>query len=142
GVGGGFGRARLVYLRALAAALGLAGGPNRPDAVLDLPEPGPQIDSTTLAGVRWAALRRKYPVQPDGYPEWELRNFPESGRSELARRVQQSFANGAQHVHRLILARMGPTPGAKDNPAGWREVAAFLGDPVFRESGRLLHLLV
>lgn len=137
----GFGRDRLVHLRDLADALGLTGGPNRPAAVLDLPEPGTQIDSTTLAGVRWAALRRDFPVQPDGYPEWALRNFPEPGRTELTRRVQRSFANGVRHVHRLTLTRMGPNPVAKDNPAGWKEVAAFLGEPVFREWGRLLHLL-
>jgi hypothetical protein len=137
----GFGRDRLTNLRDLADALGLTGGPNRPEPVLDLPEPGPGVESNTLAGVRWAALRRQFPGQPDAYPEWDLRNFPEPGRTELARRVQRSFANGVGHAQRLIVSRMGPNPAAKDNSAGWREVAAFLGEPVFREWGRLLHLL-
>jgi hypothetical protein len=136
-----FARTRLVSLRDLADAFGATSGPNRPDAVLDLPEPGPGVDSTTLAGVRWAELRRQFPGYPAEYPEWELRNFPEPGRTELSKRVQRSFAVGAQHVRRLILARTGPNPVAKDNAAGWREVAAVLGEPVFREWGRLLHLL-
>jgi len=36
---------------------------------------------------------------------------------------------------------MRPNPAAKDSAAGWKEVAAFLGEPVYREWGRLLHLL-
>jgi hypothetical protein len=137
-----FARERLTSLRDLADALGLTGGPNRPDAILDLPEPGPGVDSTTLAGVRWAALRRQYAGQSEVFPEWELRNFPEPVRLEISRRVERSLANGVRHVQRLIVSRMGPNPAAKDNPAGWKEVAAFLGDPVFREWGRLLHLLI
>src|SRR5205823_14793734 len=80
-----FARDRLTHLRDLADVLGLTGGPSRPEPVLDLPEPGAKVDFSTLAGVRWAALRRLFPEQPDDYPEWELRNFPEPGRSELAR---------------------------------------------------------
>jgi hypothetical protein len=137
----GFARERLVNLRNLADALGLTGGANRPEAVLDLPEPGPGVDSTTLAGVRWAALRRQFPEEADRYPEWELRNFSESGRAELSRVVQRSFANGVRHVQRLIVSRMGANPALKDTVAGWKEVAAFLGEPMFREWGRLLYLL-
>lgn len=136
-----FARTRLVSLRDLADALGATGGPNRPDAVLDIPEPGPGVDSITLAGVRWAELRRQFPGQPAEYAEWELRNVPEPGRTELSKRVQRSFANGVRHAQRLILARLGPNPAAKDTAAGWKEVAAVLGEPAFREWGRLLHLL-
>jgi len=73
------------------------------------------------------------PSQPAEYPEWELRNVPEPGRTELSKRVQRSFANGVRHAQRLILAKMRPNPAAKDSAAGWKEVAAFLGEPVYRE---------
>lgn len=136
-----FARERLTHLRDLADVLGLTSGPNRPEPLLDLPEPGPGVDSTTLAGVRWAALHRQYPNQADPAADWELRNFPEPARSELGRRVQRSLATGVRHAQRLLLARMGPNPAAKDDPANWKATAAALGEPMFREWGRLLHLL-
>jgi hypothetical protein len=36
---------------------------------------------------------------------------------------------------------MGPRPAERDNPDGWRAVAAALAEPAFRDWGRLLHLL-
>jgi hypothetical protein len=137
-------RDRLAHLRNLADALGLTAGPDRPDPVLVLPEPGPGVDSATLPGGRWTALLRTYNRESDDYREWELRNFPDPGRSVLADRLDRSFKTGARHVHALIRARLGPDFERKDTPENWRALADTLGDPAspFPEWGRLLHLLV
>jgi hypothetical protein len=128
-------RDRLLDLRALADALGLTSGPDRPPAVLVLPEPGPGVDSASLPAARWAALQKNYPPPPppDGYGLWELWHFPDPARTELAKRLKSSFDAGAHHVQKLL----NPT----DTKAGWKEAAAKLAEPPFREWGRLLHLL-
>jgi hypothetical protein len=72
-----------------------------------------------------------------------LRNFLDPARSLLAERLDRSWRNGVAHVHKLILARMGPNPEQKDTPEWWRSFADALGDPAtpFPEWGRLLHLI-
>ncbi len=125
-------RDRLGHLFDLADALGATTGPNRPPAVLVLPEPN-GADSAALAGARLAALRRVYPRQAEGYPEWEVRTFPDPARTEFAARLKRSFDAGVRHVHKLMKVQ--------DTRAGWTALAATLNDPVYREWGRLLHLL-
>lgn len=133
-------RNRLTHLRDLADALGLTAGPNRPEAVLELPEPGPTVDSAALAAARLDALQKAFPGALDS-GEWALRNYPQPGRTELANRVQRSFAAGVRHAHKLILVKLGTPPEARDNPDGWRTVAGTLGEPAFRDWGRLLQFL-
>jgi hypothetical protein len=100
--------------------------------VLALPEPD-GLDSAALASARWTALIRNYPRQSEGYPEWEVRNFPDPARSDLAARLKRSFEAGARHVHKLMKAQ--------DTRDGWKALAATLNEPAYREWGRLLHLL-
>jgi hypothetical protein len=125
-------RDRLGNLRDLADALGLTIATNRPPAVLVLPEPD-GVDSATLPAERLAALRRRYPRQSADYSEWEVRNFPDPARTELAARLQKSFDTGVQHVRKLM--------NVTDTKAGWEAVTAKLSEPVFRDWGKLLHLL-
>lgn len=136
-------RNRLAHLRDLADALGLTAGPDRPDAVLALPDLGPGVDSATLPGARWTKLLRTYNRESDDYREWQLRNFPDPGRSVLAERLERSFKTGTRHVHALIRGKLGPDIEQKDTPENWRALADTLGDPAspFPEWGRLLHLL-
>src|SRR5262249_47417121 len=79
-------RDRVANLRDPADALGATTAPNRPQPVLVLPEPD-GIDSATLPGARWTALLRTFPRQSEGYPEWEVRNFPDPARTDLAARL-------------------------------------------------------
>jgi hypothetical protein len=130
-------RDRLTHLRDLADALNMTGGANRPEPLLTIPEPGPPFD----AGARLAALRKAFPRPSENFAEWELRNFPEPGRSELQRRVQRAFSHGARHVQTLVRTAMGQPPEARDTVEGWRAVADSLKDPAFVEWGKLLHLL-
>jgi hypothetical protein len=125
-------RDRVLNLRDLADALGATTAPNRPPPVLVLPEPD-AADPAALPGARWAALLRAYPRQSEGYPEWEVRNFPDPARSDLAARLQKSFATGTRHVQKLMRVQ--------DTKEGWKAVAAALNEPVYRDWGRLLHLL-
>lgn len=125
-------RDRLLDLRDLADALGATTGPGRPPPVLMLPEPD-GADSAALPSARWAALLRNYPRPPEGYAEWEVGRFPAPARSELAARLKRSFDAGAKHVHKLMKV--------EDTKEGWKALAATLAQPVFRDWGRLLHLL-
>lgn len=125
-------RDRVAHLRDLSDALGLTVAPNRPEPVLVLPEPN-GIDSAALPGARWTSLLRTYPRQSEGYPEWEVGNFPDPARAELATRLQKSFATGAKHVHKLLKVQ--------DTKEGWKAAAATLSEPTYRDWGRLLHLL-
>ncbi len=134
-------RDRLARLRELADALDLTAGPDRPDAVLALPEPGPGLDSAKLPGMRLFALRH-LTREPDDLRVLDLSNFPDPGRAILADRLDRSFRTGARHVHALILARIGSNAETKDTPDGWRAVADGLIDPAFADWGRLLHLLL
>lgn len=120
------------HLRDLADALGATTAPNRPAPVLVLPEPN-GTDSTTLPGARWTALLRTYPRQSDGYPEWEVRNFPDPARTDLSARLKKSFDAGSRHIHKLMKVQ--------DTKEGWKSLAATLNEPVYRDWGRLLHLL-
>lgn len=125
-------RDRLGHLRDLADALGATTAPNRPPAVLVLPEPG-AADSAALPGKVLAALAVNYPRQSAGYPEWEIGHFPDPARSDLAARLQRAFATGTRHVQKLM--------SAEDTKAGWKSLSARLDEPAFRDWGRLLHLL-
>jgi hypothetical protein len=124
-------RDRLNHLRDLADALGATTAPNRPPAVLVIPDP--DTGMVVSPAERWAALIRSYPRQPVGYPEWEVRNFPDPARTDLAARLKKSFDFGVQHVQRLMKVR--------DTREGWQELAPRLAEPAFRDWGRLLHLL-
>lgn len=137
-------RDRLTHLRDLGDALGLTAGPDRPEAVFVLPEPGPMVDSTKLPGARLAALLRGYPRETEDYREWELGNFRDPTMpGELADRLDRSFRTGARHVQALLRARMGTEPEQQDTPEWWRTTADALGDSAtpFSEWGRFLHLL-
>jgi hypothetical protein len=125
-------RDKLAHLRNLADAVGATTAPDRPPAVLVLPEPDGN-DSVTLAGARLAALRRTYPRPSDGYDEWELQHFRDPARSELAARLAKSFDAGARHVRKLL--------NPENSVAGWKAAAARLDEPAFRDWGQLLHLL-
>jgi hypothetical protein len=125
-------RDRLGHLRDLSDALGATAAPNRPPAVLVLPEPD-GTNSATLPNTRWTALLRTYPRQSDGYPEWEVRNFPDPARSDLAGRLKRSFETGVRHVHQLMRVQ--------DTKEGWKALSATLNEPAYRDWGRLLHLL-
>jgi hypothetical protein len=125
-------RDRLVHLRDLCDALGATASANRPEAVLVLPEPGTE-DSDALPGKRWAALLRTYPRQTDGYPEWEVWQFGDPLRGDLAARAKRSFDAGVRHLRTLL--KIG------DTREGWKALAESLNRPAVREWGRLLHLL-
>jgi hypothetical protein len=125
-------RDRVANLRDLADALGVTTAPDRPEAVLVLPEPD-GVDSARLAAARWTALLRLYPRQSEGYPEWEVRNFPDPARSDLSARLKKSFDTGVRHVQKLMKV--------EDTKEGWKALAATLNEPVYRDWGRLLHLL-
>ena len=133
-------RDRLTHLRDLADALDLTSGPDRPQAVLVLPEPGPGVDSAKLPAQRLAALLRTFPNESADFNEWELRNFPDT--TTLKEHLDQSFKTGARHVQSLLRAKIGPDAAQKDNPDGWRAVAELLGDPAFADWGKFLHLFV
>jgi len=137
-------RDRLTHLRDLGDALGLTAGPDRPETVFVLPEPGPTVDSSTLPGARLAALLRQYPRESTDYSEWELRNFRDPTMpSQLAERLENSIRIGTRHVHGLLRARMGNDVEQKDTPDWWRSTADTLGDPAtaYPDWGRFLHLL-
>jgi|SRR5579883_2212597 len=125
-------RDRLLHLRDLCDALGLTTAPNRPQPVLVLPPPD-GIDSATLAQTRLSALRRTYPQYSDDYAEWELSQFPDPARAELALRLKREFDTGVRHVHKLMKVQ--------DTKESWKQLDATLSQPTFREWGRLLHLL-
>lgn len=143
-----FARERLLHLRDLADALALTPDPGDASRrALFIPPAGPGLDADAVPGVRLAVLRREYPrpselyppLEGRGgplYPEWELTNFPEPGRSILAGRVRESFANGVGHVRGLIRGRL-----PADTPEGWAKVAEGLGDRPFPQWGELLHSL-
>ncbi|MBX9623583.1 MAG: hypothetical protein K2X82_07195 [Gemmataceae bacterium] len=143
-----FARERLLHLRDLADALALTPDPGDPARrALFIPPPGPKSEADELPGVRLAALRKEYPPRTDiyaisdhpvkaTYPEWELANFPEPGRSVLAARARESFANGVGHARGLIRGRL-----PADTPEGWAKVAAGLGDRPFPQWGELLRVL-
>lgn len=126
-------KTKLTHLLDLVDALDGTADPDRARGVLVLPEPAPGIDSASLAGVRWTALRRDYPRQSDDYKEWELRNFPAWPHRDLEERLKRSFEAGTRHVRKLMRVQ--------DTPDGWKELATALNEPTFREWGRLLHLL-
>ncbi|WP_439621502.1 hypothetical protein [Gemmata sp.] len=137
-------RDRLVHLRDLGDAVGLTAGPDRPEAVFVLPEPGPTVDSAKLVGDRLAALLRSYPRETEDYSEWQLRNFRDpSAPGELAERLDRALRTGGRHVHALLRERLGPNPEQRDTPEAWRATAAALADPAtpFPEWGRFLFLI-
>jgi hypothetical protein len=125
-------RDRLSHLRDLSDALGATASANRPEAVLVLPEPG-TADSEALPGKRWTALLRTYPRQSDGFPEWELWQFADPLRGDLAARAKRSFEVGVRHLRTLLKI--------EDTREGWSALAESLNRPAVREWGRLLHLL-
>ncbi len=125
-------RDRLARLRDLADALGATTPPTRPAAVLMLPEPD-GVDSTSLAVERLAALRETYPELAEDSSEWEVQNFPDPARTELTTRLQKSFANGVQHVRKLMKVQ--------DTKEGWKALAGTLKEPTYREWGQFLQLL-
>lgn len=125
-------RDRLVHLRDLADALGMIAAPDRPPAVLVLPEPD-GTNSAGLAEERLTVLARAYPRQPAGYPEWEAWRFPDPVRGAITARLQKAFNTGARHVHKLMTVR--------DTVEGWTALGAALAGPRFREWGQFLHLL-
>ena len=135
-----YNRERLVNLRNLADALGLTSGPDRKPAVLDLPEPS-RMGTVMAPAAVLQELAMAYPSANRDYPQWSLERFPEPARSELRRRVRRSFDRGAEVARAEILATMGPNPAANDTPAGWRAVAARLGEPAFPAWGELLGIL-
>ncbi len=124
------------YLRVARAVargvLGLPAASDRLPAVLALPEPN-GTDSAALAAARLTALVRTYTRQAEGYPEWETRRFPDPVRTEIAARLQKSFAAGVRHLHRLFQVT--------DTVEGWTALGASLAEPKYREWGKLLHLL-
>ena len=120
-----FTRSRLSQLRNLADALGLTSDTTL--RTLDIPPPGPGIDSQTLPGERLLAGRAS-----DGL----LANFPEPGRSLLAAKLHESFSNGAKHGRKLLGEKL-----TGDTPEGWRKLADSSNEPAIRDWGRLLQLL-
>jgi hypothetical protein len=135
-------RARLLALRDLADALGMAAGPNTPPSVLDLPEPmGDETASRALPADRLRALRESYPSPAGDYREWNTSRFPDPIRSELRRRLDRAFDTAARHARRLIRAKLGPAVGGETH-ADWQPVAAWLeADPAMKEWGHLLGLV-
>ncbi|MDB5307639.1 MAG: hypothetical protein JWO38_1841 [Gemmataceae bacterium] len=158
-----FARARLLHLRDLADALGLTPDPGLPGRrVLDIPPPGPGINPLLLPGDRLVDLRRYFPRPsplyplPDGakdgaapaaagasnaYPEWEISNFPEPGRSILAGRIRESSANGVRLVQGLILDQLGRPAADYDTQGTWMRVGGTLGGQSTRDWGHLLQIL-
>lgn len=137
-------RDRLTQLRDLGDALGLTAGPDRPEAVFVLPEPGPGVDSAKLAETRMAALLRSYPRETEDYREWQLKRFRDPAQpGELADRLDRALRTGARHVQLLLRERLGTNPDQKDTPGDWRATAAALGDSTtpFPEWGRFLFLI-
>lgn len=132
-----FAKSRLGRLRDVADVLGLTSDTTL--RALDLPPPGPGIDSTTLPGERWKLLIEQFPRSGDTpvpFTEWDLANFPEPGRGVLANRARESLGNGARHARNLLAAKR-----TTDTPAGWRDLAGSLNDPAIHDWGRLLHVL-
>lgn len=138
-------RARLLHLRDLAEALGLSATPNPDRRPLWVP-PAPVLDPLTFPAEQLAELRKRYPrpsdlypgdVAGDGYPEWELSEFPDPGRSLLAVRARASALNGAVAVRGLVRQQL----GAADTPEAWARVADGLAARPFTDWGRLLHIL-
>ena len=137
-------RDRLWHLWDAATALGATGAP---DAVLVLPEPNGtntaalpaerlrQLDA--FAARQWderAKVVGGDPKRPtEGYPEWAVSNFPDPARTDLAARLQKSFATGTRHVHALMKVQ--------DTRDGWKALAATLEEPAYQDWGRLFHLL-
>ncbi|MCS6865723.1 MAG: hypothetical protein RMJ56_01915 [Gemmataceae bacterium] len=125
-------RQQLLHLRDLADALGLTSGPDRPPAVLVLPDPA-GADSVTLPRARWTALVQNYPASAPDYSDWEIHHFYPPTTAILKERLKDSFDTGIRHVQKLIT---GP-----DTPENWKALTATLAEPAFRDWGRLLHLL-
>ncbi len=137
-----YARARLLHLRDLADVLALT--PTTERRPLLVPPSGSGLDANTFPAEQLADLRRRvprgselYPSDVSGYPEWELSGFPDPGRSVLAGRARESFANGAAAVRGLVAARL----NGNDTPDGWGRVAEGLSAAPFAEWGRLLHVL-
>jgi hypothetical protein len=132
----------LTHLRDLADALGLTAGPDRPEPLLALPEPSPNIDSATLPAARWTSLKRGFNYFSDDFREWSIDGFPDRGRSILGERLESNFKTGLRHVKALVLARIDPSLLKNDTPEKWRLLADILTDPAtpFPEWGRWLHL--
>lgn len=120
-------RDRVAAMRDLADALGMIAAPDRREAVLALTDAG-----TVDPAARLAALKRVYPLRPDGYAVWEVWQFTPAG-ADLAARLRDSFDAGTRHLKKLVT-----TP---DTAAGWKALGATLGEPKFRDWGELLHLL-
>ncbi|AWM37173.1 hypothetical protein C1280_09150 [Gemmata obscuriglobus] len=118
----------LVHLRDLLDALGLVRAPDRPPAVLSLPESGGADPAERLA-----TLARTYPRQSADYAEWEAWRFPDPVRGEITGLLQTSFVNGVRHTQKLMRV--------EDTLAGWNALGATLAEPRFRDWGRFLHLL-
>ncbi|VTR94458.1 unnamed protein product [Gemmata massiliana] len=123
---------QIIHLRDLAGALGLIAAPNRPEAVLVLPEPNGS-DSAALATTRLQALTRTYTRQSEDFSEWEAQRFPDPVRGELLARLRKSFGVGAKHVQKLFTV--------KDTTEGWKALGESLPEPKFGDWGKLLHLL-
>ena len=93
-------RDRLRHLRDLTDAIGLTTGPGSREAVLDLPEPLPDLTgSKELAAARLAGLRSAFPppaYPSDEYPEWAVaalpRPGPQGGRGAAAVDLRQRRA--------------------------------------------------
>jgi hypothetical protein len=122
-----FTRSRLTHLRDFADALGLTSELSR--RVLDIPAPGPGINSAALARERLNDLDRSL-------SQWQLSNFPEPGRALLTSKVHESFANGVKHARKLIGEKI-----TGDSPEDWRKLADSLNEPALRDWGRLLLVL-
>ncbi len=135
-------RDRLSHLRDLADSLNLTTGPDRPDSLLVLPEPGPGVDSTTLPTSRWNALKKTYAYLADDVDNWNLNDFPDVGRSILASRLDSYFKAGLRHVHALVQSRFGPNLEKKDTHENWLMLANLLTDSTtpFPEWGQFLQL--
>lgn len=125
-------RDKVAHLRDFADALGATAAPDRPPAVLVIPEPD-GADSAALAAARLASLRRTYPRPSEGYTEWHVNDFPDPARSDLANRLKWSFDAGVRHVRKLLKP--------DDTALGWKGVAQRLDEPALRDWGQLLHLL-
>ena len=62
-----------------------------------------------------------------------MSNFPDPARTDLAARLQKSFATAARHVQSLMKVQ--------DTRDGWKALGVTLAEPAYQEWGRLLHLL-
>ncbi len=139
-------RVRLLHLRDLAEALGLSPSPVPDRRPLWIPPPALGLDTLTFPAEQLADLRKRYPrpselypadVKGDGYPEWDLSEFPDPGRSLLAARARASALNGAVAVRGLVRQQL----GAADTPEAWARVADGLSARPFTDWGRLLQTL-